>query len=183
MQKSIQQLCQEKLVSEKTLRLQIQQAEQRADAAEKFREKLEKQLESKNQDNEDIKNSLREDVKRLRQEIADFEKQQSSEGQDLKGIKMKLEIAQGESQSKQGIINDLKKENEDLRTQLKENVTVGKLDINATQQFEKNPLDDKVSELEAGIKVLQDKIASKDKEVQRLKDDLENATRQTEAAV
>jgi hypothetical protein len=38
-------------------------------------------------------------------------------------------------------------------------------------------LDDKVSELEAGIKVLQDKIASKDKEVQRLKDDLVNATR------
>jgi len=45
---------------------------------------------------------------------------------------MKLEIAQGESQSKQGIINDLKKENEDLRNQLKGNVTVGKLDVNAT---------------------------------------------------
>ena len=64
-----------------------------------------------------------------------------------------------------------------MRISLKENVTVGKLDINATQQFEKNPLEDKVSELEAGIKVLQDKIALKDKEVQRLKDDLENATR------
>lgn len=62
-------------------------------------------------------------------------------------------------------------------------MNVSKLDSNATQQFEKNPLDDKLKEMEAGIKVLQDKIASRDKEVARLKEDLENATRQTEAAV
>lgn len=37
--------------------------------------------------------------------------------------------------------------------------------------------------MEAGIKILQDKIAQRDKEVARLKEDLENATRQTEAAV
>jgi predicted nuclease with TOPRIM domain len=81
------------------------------------------------------------------------------------------------------LIDDLKKENEDLKAQLKDNVNVSKLDSNATQQFEKNPLDDKLKEMEAGIKVLQDKIASRDKEVARLKEDLENATRQTEAAV
>lgn len=81
------------------------------------------------------------------------------------------------------MIDDLKKENEDLKAQLKDNVNVSKLDSNATQQFEKNPLDDKLKEMEAGIKVLQDKIASRDKEVARLKEDLENATRQTEAAV
>jgi predicted nuclease with TOPRIM domain len=81
------------------------------------------------------------------------------------------------------LIDDLKRENEDLKAQLKDNVNVSKLDSNATQQFEKNPLDDKLKEMEAGIKVLQDKIASRDKEVARLKEDLENATRQTEAAV
>ena len=61
------------------------------------------------------------------------------------------------------MIDDLKRENEDLKAQLKDNVNVSKLDSNATQQFEKNPLDDKLKEMEAGIKVLQDKIASRDK--------------------
>jgi hypothetical protein len=37
--------------------------------------------------------------------------------------------------------------------------------------------------LEGGVKVLQDRILSKDKEIARLKEDLENSVKATEAAV
>jgi predicted RNase H-like nuclease (RuvC/YqgF family) len=60
---------------------------------------------------------------------------------------------------------------------LKNGVQVDKLDAKAMEKFEKNPLDEKVKELESGVKVLQDKIAVKDKEIMRLKEDLENATK------
>lgn len=60
---------------------------------------------------------------------------------------------------------------------VKNGVQVDKLDVKAMEKFEKNPLDDKVKELENGVKVLQDKIMAKDKEIARLKEDLENATK------
>jgi uncharacterized small protein (DUF1192 family) len=75
----------------------------------------------------------------------------------------------------------LKKENEDLKNHMKDNVNVGKLDGAATQNFEKNPLEDKMKELERGVAVLQDKIGARDKEIARLKEDLENAVKHSDA--
>lgn len=57
-----------------------------------------------------------------------------------------------------------------------------KLDAEATNKFEINPLDGKVKELENTVKELEHKILAKEKENQRLRDDLVNAEKQTKEA-
>ena len=72
--KQIQALCQERVVTEKKLNEEVIKGEQRVTAAEKLSEKLEKQLEDKKLEFEEYKKNLGQEVKRLRQEIADAEK-------------------------------------------------------------------------------------------------------------
>lgn len=99
-------------------------------------------------------------------------------------MKNELDIQKGQVQNRQEKLDEITKENERLRKEIDERISnIGKLDADATQKFESNPLDDKIKELEAGVKVLQDRILSKDKEIARLKEDLENSVKATEAAV
>ena len=176
----IGELEKDKLLAEKRVQGEVE----RANVAETEKENIERSLTKLKNEYDEYKRVAGQEEKRLRRDIEVYERQKDDEDRLTKQMKNELEIHKGQVQNKQEKIDEITKENERLKREIDEKISnIGKLDNDATQKFEKNPLDDKIKELEAGVKVLQDRIMSKDKEISRLKEDLENSVKATEAAV